>query len=213
MVNEMRERIFQIRPDDRQVESDAKQSSVGESQACAGGFGNVVEDIGVFTSIVDSVELASLLDADFRAPKKALVELKIMPPHRADRAEAVVCTDHSCICRQRSMRLCRFGTATDKPFVGVWNGNATASIGTFNAGFWRLDVDGDGRISDMDLVVRLGDPVTCRSSAISIATAPTSSGSIRRGLWRIDTNGDRILGAGDLTFRLGDFDDVPVVGD
>lgn len=170
-------------------------------------------DIGVFTSIVDSVELASPLDVDSRAPKKARVELKIVKPHKADRTEAVICTDHECICRQRPTQLYRFGTAADMPVVGDWSGKGTASIGTFNAGLWRLDLDGDGRASDTDLVVRLGEPGDVPIVGDFNRDGTDELGIYRRGLWHIDTNGDRILGAGDLMIRLGDFDDVPVVGD
>jgi len=170
-------------------------------------------DIGVFTASADPVELASLLKIGDRSPKKDRFDVKSIATHEVDKAEIVLCTDHGCVCRQRAMHRYQFGTATDVPVVGDWNGDGSSLIGTFAAGIWKLDLDGDGRFSDMDVTVRLGEPGDLPIVGDFNRDGTDELGIYRRGLWLIDTTGDRRLDANDLTYRLGDANDIPVIGD
>jgi len=175
--------------------------------------GDGKSDIGVFTSTADPAELPVLPDIAGRSPKKTRFDLKSLSQHAAGKAEVVLCTGQGCVCRQRAMYLHRFGSATDVPVVGDWNGTGKSLIGTFNAGVWKLDLDGDGRESDTDVVVHLGQAGDLPIVGDFNRDGTDELGIYRKGLWHIDTSGDRILGPGDLTFRLGDADDIPVVGD
>ena len=77
-----------------------------------------------------------------------------------------------------------------------------------------LDLDGDGRFTEVDATVRRSARrATCPWSATSTATASTRSASTAPAQWIVDTNGNRQLDAQDKVFELGGAGDVPVVGD
>jgi len=170
-------------------------------------------DIGVFTVSVDPVELATMLELGNRSPKKGRFDVKTIMSHQTGKAEIVLCTDRGCVFRHRAVHVYQFGAATDIAIVGDWNGDGSSSIGTFSGGIWKLDLDGDGRFSDMDVTVRLGEPGDLPIVGDFNRDGTDELGIYRRGLWLIDTTGDRRLGTDDLTYRLGDANDVPVVGD
>ena len=44
----------------------------------------------------------------------------------------------------------RFGGDTDQPVAGDFNGDGVSTLGIFNNGKWRIDVNGDGRFNDED---------------------------------------------------------------
>lgn len=44
----------------------------------------------------------------------------------------------------------RFGGDTDQPVAGDFNGDGISTLGSFNNGKWRIDVNGDGRFHDDD---------------------------------------------------------------
>ncbi|MFH1919177.1 MAG: SdrD B-like domain-containing protein [Planctomycetota bacterium] len=55
----------------------------------------------------------------------------------------------------------QYGTASDVPIAGEWNGDGVTNIGLFREGSWYLDVDGSGQWSESDVYVdgfgELGD--------------------------------------------------------
>lgn len=106
-----------------------------------------------------------------------------------------------------------FGEVGDVPVVGDWQGHGTPSIGVFRQGIWYLDIDGDGKLTEKDEVVRLGRggdrPVVGDFNRDGV----DELGIYRNGQWHIDTTGDRRLTDDDLRLTLGDDDDTPVVGD
>ncbi len=108
-----------------------------------------------------------------------------------------------------------FGTGEreDVPVTGDWNGNGIRSIGIFNHGLWKLDVNGDGEFDHHDESVRFG-----RGGDVPLVGDFNGDGIeqiavYRSGTWIIDSNGNRELEATDRTFDLGAASDKPVVGD
>ncbi|MCA9230315.1 MAG: hypothetical protein KDA57_06675 [Planctomycetales bacterium] len=109
----------------------------------------------------------------------------------------------------------RFGSVGDIPVTGDWNGNGLDTIGVFRDGMWRLDVDGDGRLTAADsraVFGRAGDaPVVGDWNGDGV----DDLGVMRKGLWIVDRQGNRELDAEDVerAFGLGSAGDQPVVGD
>jgi len=106
-----------------------------------------------------------------------------------------------------------FGTAGDRPLVGDWNGDGVHTIGVFRNGKWHLDIDGNGKWSDADVVAQYG-----QSGDVPLVGDWNGDGVdqlavYRAGKWHLDSNGDRQLDAHDEVFELGGADDMPVVGD
>ena len=99
------------------------------------------------------------------------------------------------------------------PVTGDWNGNGIRSIGTFEDGVWRMDVNGDGEFDHKDRSARFG-----RAGDVPLVGDFNGDGVeqiaiYRSGTWFIDDNGNRELDATDKTFQMGGAGDKPVVGD
>ena len=106
-----------------------------------------------------------------------------------------------------------YGTAGDQPVTGDWNGDGIRTIGIFRDGKWRLDVDGDGKLSSRDEVANFGKsndlPVVGDFNGDGI----DEIGVYREGIWILDTNGNLKQDAYDEVFRLGGIGELPMVGD
>ena len=108
----------------------------------------------------------------------------------------------------------QYGGKGDIAVVGDWNGDGIYTIGIFRDGTWYLDMDGDGRWSEGDVVVAVRPGrATCPWSATGPATASTKLGVYRNGTFYLDTNNNHQLDAGDKVIQLGQPGDKPVVGD
>ena len=107
----------------------------------------------------------------------------------------------------------RFGTPTDIPIAGDWNGDGITTIGIFRGGHWLFDKDGDGRQTPGDETAEFGAkgdlPVVGDFNGDGI----DEIGVYRAGRWIIDTNGNRQIDPDDKSFELGAAGDLPVVGD
>ena len=108
-----------------------------------------------------------------------------------------------------------FGTGTEDeiPVTGDWNGNSIRSIGTFEAGRWNLDVNGDGRFTSEDVEVQFGTAGDIPLVGDFDGNGVEEIAIYRAGTWMIDSNGNNELDATDRTFQLGTAADTPVVGD
>ena len=104
-----------------------------------------------------------------------------------------------------------FGTNTDRPVAGDWNGDGVVTIGVYSGGSWTLDVDGDGVFTGADVTVTFGNglPVVGDWNGDGI----DDLGTYAAGRWSLDSNGDRMLDARDQVFELGSSSDQPIAGD
>lgn len=109
----------------------------------------------------------------------------------------------------------QYGEQVDTPIAGDWNGDGIHQIAVFRGGQWLLDVDGDGRWTELDDHAdfgRSGDqPVVGDFNGDGI----DEIGIVRGDVWIIDSDGDRRITGNDLRIvvpRPGN-DSQPVVGD
>jgi hypothetical protein len=106
-----------------------------------------------------------------------------------------------------------YGVPADLPVTGDWNGDGIRQIGVFRDGQWNLDLDGDGRFTNVDEVATFGQagdkPVVGDFDGDGVDEIAV----FRAGKWLIDTNRNRELDAHDMVFELGGAADHPVVGD
>ncbi len=106
-----------------------------------------------------------------------------------------------------------YGVEGDYPVVGDWNGDGIKAIGVVREGRWNLDMDGNGRWNEGDLVVNFG-----RGGDIPVVgdfngDGVDEIGFFRDGKFYLDTNGNHQLDKGDQVVELGRAGDYPVVGD
>jgi serine-aspartate repeat-containing protein C/D/E len=108
----------------------------------------------------------------------------------------------------------RYGSSTDQPLAGDWNGDGVWNIGMFRDGAWYLDCDGNGRWSEGDVhAENFGQAGDVAVVGDWTGDGVTKLGVYRNGTFYLDTNGDRILDARDKVFKLGTAGDKPVKGD
>ncbi|MDX1962680.1 MAG: SdrD B-like domain-containing protein [Pirellulales bacterium] len=90
-----------------------------------------------------------------------------------------------------------YGTNIDHPVTGDWTGQGSDSIGVYNNGEWRLDVDGDGKFSPIDLAASYG-----ANGDQPIVGDWDGDGVDQLGVYRgdrfiLDTNNNRVLDESD----------------
>lgn len=109
------------------------------------------DDIGIFGPEWDGDEQALSTEPGLPDPENRLISIpKNLPPR-----ERVAGRDRL---MQRSVsgdprsdvidHVFRFGGDTDQPVAGDFNGDGISTLGIFNNGKWRIDVNGDGRFTD-----------------------------------------------------------------
>ena len=110
-----------------------------------------------------------------------------------------------------------FGTSTDVPVVGDWDGTGRKRIGVFRNGTWLLDTNGNGYLDAGDLTVNFG-----QTGDLPVVGDWTGSGRIALGLFRdgtfiLDTSGHLSgvsTGQSDTTYTgFGQAGDLPVAAD
>ena len=107
----------------------------------------------------------------------------------------------------------KYGRQNEIAVAGDWNGDGVVNIGTYRDGQWRLDLNGDGRISEGDEVVSLGSSDDLPVSGDFNGDGIDELGIYRDGTWKLDLNGDRHFDSVDEVFQHGKAGDRPVVGD
>ncbi len=106
-----------------------------------------------------------------------------------------------------------YGTKGDRAVTGDWNGDGIYTIAIFRNGVWFLDLDGDGRWSDGDVMVEFGREGDLPVAGDWNGDGITKLGIYRNGTFYLDTNNNRQLDATDKVFQLGNPGDLPVAGD
>ncbi len=107
----------------------------------------------------------------------------------------------------------QYGGQGDIAVVGDWNGDGIYTIGIFRNGVWFLDMDGDGRWSEGDLVVQYGQPGDLPVVGDWTGDGISKLGVYRNGTFYLDTNNNHVLDEGDKVIQLGRPGDKPVSGD
>lgn len=97
--------------------------------------------------------------------------------------------------------------------VGDWTGSGEDRIGLFRDGIWRLDTDGDGRLTSSDASLQLGQAGDRPLVGDFNRDGRDDLGVYRDGRWFVDTSGDGRLDADDLNYVSGSPNDLPIVGD
>jgi hypothetical protein len=106
-----------------------------------------------------------------------------------------------------------YGVPADLPVTGDWNGDGIRQIGVFRDGQWNLDLDGDGRFTNVDGVATFGGAGDKPVVGDFDGDGVDEIGVFRAGKWYLDTNHNRALDAQDKVFELGGVGDQPIVGD
>jgi hypothetical protein len=120
-----------------------------------------------------------------------------------------------------------FGMASDLPVAGDWNGDGKTKIGTFRAGNWYLDYNGNGLWDGCGAPGQAGKDACF---AFGLATdipvtgdwsgdGKTKIGLFRNGSWYLDRNGNGLWDgcdnqdlAKDACFTYGITSDTPLTG-
>ena len=107
----------------------------------------------------------------------------------------------------------KYGRQNEIALAGDWNGDGVVNIGTYRDGTWRLDRNGDGRISQGDEIFQLGTSDDLPIVGDFDGDGIDDLGIYRDGVWKIDLDGDRDFNSVDEVFQHGAPGDTPVVGD
>lgn len=111
----------------------------------------------------------------------------------------------------------RYGGKDDVAIAGDWNGDGRTEIGFYRNGSWTLDMNGNGKIDEGDVVGRgpkgSYKPVVGDWNGDGIDGVALFDDST--GEWLFDTNGDFNIDDSDLrvNWRFGRKGDEPVAGD
>ncbi len=106
-----------------------------------------------------------------------------------------------------------YGTKGDHAMTGDWNGDGIYTVAIFRNGVWFLDMDGDGRWSDGDVMVEFGQEGDLPVVGDWTGDGISKLGVYRNGTFYLDTNNNRQLDATDKVFQLGNPGDKPIAGD
>lgn len=175
------------------------------------------DDIGIFGPEWDTDEAALAAEPGLPDPENRLVTTpKNLPP----RGKVV---GHDRL-MQRSVsgdprsdiidHVFRFGGDTDQPVAGDFNGDGVSTLGVFNNGKWRIDVNGDGQFYGED------DSFFDFGQQGDIAVVGDFNGDgldeiavVRGRDLLVDSNGNGHLDATDRVFEIEGEDGQVVVGD
>lgn len=113
----------------------------------------------------------------------------------------------------------QFGSKTDTPLAGDWDGNGYDQIAVHRAGYFYFDYNGNGRwdgAAGGDRVRKFGNPGDIPVVGDWDGDGDDEIGVFRNGEWFLDANGngtwDNLVG-GDLKAKFGIAGDRPVAGD
>jgi hypothetical protein len=105
-----------------------------------------------------------------------------------------------------------YGTAVEKAIVGDWMGTGLRHIGVFRNGTWCLDIDGDGRLTEKDLICEFGQKGDIPVVGDWTGDGIEKIGVYRNGTFYLDVHNHHKLDADCKVVQLGQAGDIPVVG-
>ena len=89
------------------------------------------------------------------------------------------------------------------PVAGDWNGDGIRQIGVFRDGRWHLDLNGDGRFTEVDATVEYGTAGDLPVVGDFDGNGFEEIGVFRAGQWIVDVDRNREMDAQDKVFELG----------
>jgi hypothetical protein len=107
----------------------------------------------------------------------------------------------------------QYGSEGDRAVAGDFNGDGVTNIGVYRGGTWYLDMDGNGRWSQGDLLVHMGTEKDIPVVGDFNGDGIDELGLYCDGTWKLDVNNDHRIDANDRVFQLGGPHDKPVAGD
>lgn len=179
--------------------------------------GDGKDDIGIYGPIWERDPEAIASEPGLPNPEnRPLTKPKNVPPLAADSTNGARFMKLTAYGKQRADIVDHvFGIDEYRniPVTGDWNGTGIRSIGTFNNGQWRLDVDGNGRFDQNDTYASFGQtgdiPLVGDFNGDGIGEIAV----FRAGTWIIDMDRDYSASTGDVRIEYGLAGDQPVVGD
>lgn len=107
----------------------------------------------------------------------------------------------------------QLGGSSDAPIAGDFDGDGRHEIGIFRNGTWRIDRDGDKRLTSSDQSARFGQAGDMPVVGDFDGDGREEFGVFRNGKWIIDSNHNGKVDAADQVFELGGAGDIPIIGD
>ncbi len=189
-----------------------------DDQAVVGDWdGDGKDDIGIYGPIWERDFEAIEHDPGLPNPENQLASKpKNIPPTTEDSTTGARIMRLSAYGQQRADVIDHVFGVDDHEKIAItgdWNGNGIRSIGTFEDGSWRLDVNGDGQFNYEDVYTQFGKagdrPVVGDFDGDGVEQIAI----YRSGTWIVDSNQNHQLDATDMTFEYGGANDQPVAGD
>lgn len=156
-----------------------------------------------------------LPDAD-NFPTRPAGKMKNMPPTADEATDGARVLKRTARGKRRADlidHVFHYGVPGDVPVTGDWNGDGIRQIGVFRDGQWNLDLDGDGRFTEVDATATFGQAGDVPVVGDFNGDGFDEIGVFRAGKWLVDMDRNYELDATDKVFELGGAGDVPVVGD
>jgi len=116
-------------------------------------------------------------------------------------------------------QLYSFGSTTDTPLVGDWNGDGITDIGTWRAAMFYLDANANhvwNGTAGGDSLISFGATTDLPIAGDWNGDGKTDIGAFRQGKFYLDANGNRQWDGttgGDQLINFGTTGDLPVIGD
>ncbi len=179
--------------------------------------GDGKDDVGIFGRKWQGDERALAAETGLPDPENLRrVKPKNLPPNEEHAPDdpRLLKHSHRGVARADLIdHVFRLGGEKDMAISGDFNGDGIATIGTYKEGRWRLDVDGDGKLTESDSDVDFG-----QAGDIPLVGDFDNDGIdelavVRGSQVLVDSNGNGRFDATDQVFQLASEDGTVIVGD
>ncbi|MEZ6095212.1 MAG: SdrD B-like domain-containing protein [Pirellulaceae bacterium] len=195
----------------------AKLGDEDDSPVVGDWDGDGKDDIGIYGPIWELDSEAIVQEPGLPNPdNNPYTKAKNVPPNEVDRTNGARIMKLTAFGKQRADVIDHvFGIDDHRyiPVTGDWNGNGIRSIGTFENGSWRLDVNGDGKFDGQDAFATFGQagdvPIVGDWDGDGIEQIAV----YRAGTWILDSNNNQQIDEADQRIEYGDANARPVAGD
>lgn len=180
--------------------------------------GDGKDDVGIFGSKWSGDERALAAEPGLPDPEnRRRMKPKNLPPtpeQAPDDPRVMQRSQHGLARADLIDHVFRFGGGKDIAISGDFNGDGIATIGTFRAGRWHLDVDGDGKLTpENDRKVELGSPGDLPLVGDFNGDGIDELAIVRGNQVFVDSDNNGRFDATDQVFQLDSADGSVIVGD